>query len=73
MWDQHDHRLFEDMERFFRTNYLGDFVANWISSIDGVEVMLKRVAKGANGGCGFGSSTIIMAKAYPTSIFIGFD
>ena len=50
MWDQHDHRLFEDMERFFRTNYLGDFVANWISSIDGVEVMLKRVAKVVNGG-----------------------
>jgi SAM-dependent methyltransferase len=73
MWDQHDHRLFEGMERFFRTNYLGNFVVNWIPSLDSVEVMLKRVAKVANGGCGFGSSTIIMAKAYPTSIFIGFD
>jgi tRNA G46 methylase TrmB len=73
MWDQHDHRLFEGMERFFRTNYLGNFVANWIPSLDSVEVMLKRVAKVANGGCGFGSSSIIMAKAYPTSIFIGFD
>jgi hypothetical protein len=35
--------------------------------------MLKRVAKVANGGCGFGASTIIMVKAYPTSIFTDFD
>jgi hypothetical protein len=69
-WDQHDHRLFEGMERFFRPNYLGNFVANWIPSLDGVEVMLKRVVKVAHGGCGFGASTIIMVKAYPTSITI---
>jgi trans-aconitate methyltransferase len=53
------------MERFFRPDYLGNCVANWIPSLDGVEVMLKRVTKVANGGCGFGSSTIIMAKAFP--------
>jgi tRNA G46 methylase TrmB len=73
MWDQHDLRLFEGMERFFCPNYLGNLVANWIPSLDGVEVMLKRVAKVANGGCGFGASTIIMVKAYPTSIFTDFD
>ncbi|HMF84954.1 MAG TPA: hypothetical protein VK598_01235 [Nitrospiraceae bacterium] len=66
MWDQHDLRLFEGMERFFRPNYLGNLVAYWIPSLAGVEVMLKRVAKVANGGCGFGASTIIMVKAYPT-------
>ena len=72
-WDQHDHRLFEGTERFFRPNYLGNLVANWIPSLDGVEATLKKGAKVADVGCGFGASTIIMAKAYPTSIFIGFD
>lgn len=72
-WDQHDHRLFEGTERFFRPNYLGNLVANWIPSLDGVEAKLKRGAKVADVGCGFGASTIIMAKAYSTSTFIGFD
>jgi 2-polyprenyl-3-methyl-5-hydroxy-6-metoxy-1,4-benzoquinol methylase len=72
-WDQHDHRLFEGTERFFRPNYLGNLVANWIPSLDGVGAKLKRGAKVADVGCGFGASTIIMAKAYPTSVFIGFD
>ena len=48
-------------------------MANWIPSLDGVEAKLKRGAKVADVGCGFGASTIIMAKAYPTFTFIGFD
>lgn len=48
-------------------------VENWIPSLDDVEAKLKRGAKVADVGCGFGASTIIMAKAYPTSTFIGFD
>lgn len=27
-WDQHDHRLFEGTERFFRPNYLGNLIAH---------------------------------------------
>ena len=72
-WDQHDHRLFEGTERFFRPNYLGNLIANWIPSLDGVETMLKSGAKVADVGCGFGASTIIMAQAYPRSTFFGFD
>lgn len=72
-WDQHDHRLFEGTERFFRPNYLGNLVSNWIPALDGVEAKLKIGATVADVGCGFGASTIIMAKAYPKSSFIGFD
>lgn len=43
------------------------------SALNGVEVKLKRGAKVADVGCGFGASTIIMAKAYPKSTLIGFD
>lgn len=72
-WAQHDHRLFEGTERFFRPNYVGNLVQNWIPALDGVDTKLKAGAKVADVGCGFGASTIIMAKAYPNSSFMGFD
>ncbi|MBI5853722.1 MAG: methyltransferase domain-containing protein [Nitrospirae bacterium] len=72
-WGQHDHRLFEGTERFFRPNYVGNLVQNWIPALDGVDTKLKAGAKVADVGCGFGASTIIMAKAYPNSSFMGFD
>lgn len=72
-WGEHDHRLFEGTERFFRPNYAGNLVNSWIPALDGVEAKLKAGAKVADVGCGFGSSTILMAKAYPKSTFIGFD
>lgn len=71
-WDQHDHGLFEGTERFFSPNYLGNLVSNWIPALDGVEAKLKIGATAADVGCGFGTSTIIMAKAYPKCSFIGF-
>ena len=72
-WAEHDHRLFEGTERFFRPNYAGNLVNSWIPALDGVEARLKAGAKVADVGCGFGSSTILMAKAYPKSTFVGFD
>jgi 2-polyprenyl-3-methyl-5-hydroxy-6-metoxy-1,4-benzoquinol methylase len=72
-WDEHDHRLFEGTERFFRPNYVGNLVSSWIPALDGVEATLNAGAKVADVGCGFGASTILMAKAYPHSTFIGFD
>lgn len=72
-WGEHDSRLFEGTDRFFRPNYAGNLVNSWIPALDGVEAKLKAGATVADVGCGFGSSTIIMAKAYPHSTFIGFD
>ena len=72
-WDQHDHRLFEGTERFFRPSYIGNLVGSWIPALDGVEKKLREGALVADVGCGFGTSTIIMAKAYPHSTFTGFD
>lgn len=48
-------------------------MSSWIPSLDGVETKLKKGAKVADIGCGYGISTIIMAKAYPNSKFYGFD
>ena len=72
-WHEHDRGLFEGTERFFRPNYVGNLVSSWIPSLKGVEEKLKRGAKVADVGCGYGASTILLAQAYPKSKFIGFD
>lgn len=72
-WGDHDPGLFEGTERFFRPNYIGNLTTNWIPSLEGVEMKLHQGARVADIGCGHGASTILMAKTYPNSTFIGFD
>lgn len=72
-WGGHHHLLFTGTERFFRPNYIGNLIPSWIPALDGVEAKLKAGAKVADVGCGLGASTILMAKAYPKSKFLGFD
>ena len=72
-WHEHEKGLFEGTERFFRPTYLANLVSNWIPALEGVEAKLKAGARVADIGCGHGASTLLMAKAYPKSKFIGFD
>ena len=72
-WHEHDPRLFEGVERFFRPGYNAHLVKSWIPVLDGVEAKLREGARVADVGCGLGASTIIMAQAYPHSTFHGFD
>jgi SAM-dependent methyltransferase len=72
-WHEHNTDLFHGTERFFRPNYLAHLVSEWIPALEGVEAKLKHGAMVADVGCGHGASTIIMAKAYPKSQFLGFD
>jgi SAM-dependent methyltransferase len=73
MWGHQHSCLFEGTERFFRSGYLGNLVQSWLPALDGVVPKLERGARVADVGCGVGASTIIMAKAFPASKFIGFD
>lgn len=73
LWGEHDPDLFVGTERFFRPGYAAHLIASWIPSLTGVEEKLKAGGKVADIGCGHGSSTIIMAQAYPNSRFWGFD
>jgi 2-polyprenyl-3-methyl-5-hydroxy-6-metoxy-1,4-benzoquinol methylase len=73
LWGEHDPDLFVGTERFFRPGYAAHLIASWIPSLTGIEEKLKAGAKVADVGCGHGSSTIIMAQAYPASKFWAFD
>jgi len=72
-WHEHDQDLFEGTERFFRPGYIAHIVADWIPALDGVQAKLEAGARVADIGCGHGASTVIMAKAFPRSTFVGSD
>jgi len=72
-WHEHDPELFEGVERFFRPGYNANLVDSWIPALDGVQAKLIEGCHVADIGCGYGASTIIMAKAFPRSTFVGID
>ena len=72
-WGDHDHRLYRGVQRLYAPQYRGSLVREWIPSLDGVEAKLRRGAKVADVGCGYGISTVILAEAFPRSTFVGFD
>jgi SAM-dependent methyltransferase len=72
-WGEHDSGLFHGTERFFRPGYEANLISSWIPALDGAEAKLVSGATVADIGCGHGISTIIMAHAFPTSRFFGFD
>jgi 2-polyprenyl-3-methyl-5-hydroxy-6-metoxy-1,4-benzoquinol methylase len=72
-WEDHSPDLFIGTEKFFRPAYAGNLVSSWLPALEGVVPKLKAGALVADVGCGAGASTIIMAKAFPKSKFIGYD
>ncbi len=72
-WGEHHPCLFEGTERFFRAGYNVHLIGSWLPALDGVVEKLQHGAKVADVGCGHGASTILMAKTYPESQFIGYD
>ena len=77
-WHEHHHDLFEGTERFFRPGYAASLVDQWLPALttaSGARVVdvLARGGQVADVGCGHGASTVLMAKAFPSSTFSGFD
>jgi SAM-dependent methyltransferase len=72
-WHQHNHDVYDGCERFFRPGYNANLIPAWLPALDGVVAKLEQGASVADVGCGHGSSTILMAQAYPKSTFVGSD
>jgi SAM-dependent methyltransferase len=72
-WHEHVDGVFHGCEKFFRPGYAANLVSSWIPALRGVQAKLERGARVADVGCGTGSSTLLMAKAFPNSKFFGFD
>jgi 2-polyprenyl-3-methyl-5-hydroxy-6-metoxy-1,4-benzoquinol methylase len=72
-WGEQAGCMFCAVARFFRPGYHNNLVTAWLPALDGVVDKLKRGAKVADVGCGHGWSTVMMAKAFPNSQFIGYD
>ena len=72
-WGDQASCLFCAVARFFRPGYHNHIVQNWLPALDGVVAKLERGAKVADVGCGHGVSTVLMARAFPNSEFIGYD
>ncbi|WP_424362764.1 methyltransferase domain-containing protein [Methylocystis parvus] len=72
-WGEHASGCFCGTDRFFRPGYMANLLERWIPALSGVEAKLKAGAKVADIACGHGSSTILLAQAFPNSRIVGFD
>ena len=65
--------LFCAVGAFFRPGYVNAIVQAWLPALDGMVPALERGARVADIGCGVGFSTLLMARAFPNSHFVGYD
>ncbi|MCW8383708.1 class I SAM-dependent methyltransferase [Streptomyces justiciae] len=72
-WQDFGPELAEGVAAFFKPGYEAVLVQEWLPALDGVEAKLRSGASVADVGCGFGHSTLLMAKAFPQARFHGFD
>jgi SAM-dependent methyltransferase len=72
-WGEHHRCLFHGTERFFRAGYNVHLINEWLPALQGVTAKLASGGRAADVGCGHGASTILLAKKYPKSEFIGYD
>jgi 2-polyprenyl-3-methyl-5-hydroxy-6-metoxy-1,4-benzoquinol methylase len=72
-WHEHHDDVFTGCDAFYRPGYVAELVPNWIPALEGVEATLVAGGRIADLGCGLGSSSILMAEAFPHSSVIGSD
>jgi ubiquinone/menaquinone biosynthesis C-methylase UbiE len=72
-WHEHNEDVFVGCDAFYRPGYVAELVPSWIPALDGVEAKLIAGARVADLGCGLGSSSVLIAEAYPRTTVVGSD
>ena len=72
-WGDSSGCLFCAVGAFFRPGYVNGIVQSWLPALEGMLPRLQAGAKVADIGCGVGFSTLLMARAFPDSRFVGYD
>jgi SAM-dependent methyltransferase len=72
-WHEHHPDVFTGCERFFRPGYVANLVSSWLPALDGVVDKLTAGGQVADVGCGLGTSTRLIAQAFPAAGVVGFD
>ena len=72
-WHEHHDDVFVGCDAFYRPGYVAELVQNWIPALDGVDAKLAAGARVADLGCGLGSSSVLLAEAYPRTTIVGSD
>jgi ubiquinone/menaquinone biosynthesis C-methylase UbiE len=72
-WHEHDEDVFVGCDAFYRPGYIAELVPSWIPALDGVVEKLTAGGRVADVGCGLGSSTVLIAQAYPRTTVVGSD
>jgi hypothetical protein len=71
-WMDHNPFMAEGFAEFFKSGYIGNLINSWIPAVDNGNVLekLKKGAKVADVGRGFGTTTLMMAKHIQTLSYI---
>jgi len=72
-WHEHHEDVFVGCDAFYRPGYIAQLVPSWIPALDGVEEKLTTGGRIADIGCGLGSSSVLLAEAFPQSVVVGSD
>jgi 2-polyprenyl-3-methyl-5-hydroxy-6-metoxy-1,4-benzoquinol methylase len=72
-WHEHNEDVFVGCDAFYRPGYVAELVPNWIPAVDGLHGKLTAGGRVADLGCGLGTSSVLMAQAYPRTTIIGSD
>ncbi|WP_109474319.1 class I SAM-dependent methyltransferase [Ornithinimicrobium cavernae] len=72
-WGEQDPTTFEGTERFFRVGYRNSLLSEWVPALDGVHDRLQAGARVVDVGSGHGAPVLLLAEAYPNSLFVGYD